>query len=344
MVSKESKSLSISWRMLSILMVLRLVVSSTLAADPRLTRCEVIPIAEHQVSFQIDGVEKFRWNFSDSYPRPYFYPFYGPSGAMLTRMGHPGAPDHDHHQSIWFANNKVNGLDFWGNGKQTRIQQKQWYAYRDGEDEAIMASALDWLDPEGKVVMRQDLIVAILPLPGDEHALEIQTTFKVPDNGVNIRLEQTNFAFLAVRVAKTISARYGSGKLTNSESLVGEKDIFAKRAKWMDYSGLVAAGQGIERQAVEEGITVYDHPTNRNHPTSWHVRDDGWMGAAVNLEEGVLLERHSPLTLRYLIQAHRGRYEAEKAGTVFQDFARRPEFELSKATNSKFQYEVRRSD
>ena len=29
-------------------------------------------------------------------------------------MGHPGAPDHDHHRSVWFAHFKVLGIDFWG--------------------------------------------------------------------------------------------------------------------------------------------------------------------------------------------------------------------------------------
>jgi len=65
-----------------------------------LARCEVIPQPDHQVAFQVDGVERARWHFGPSYPRPFFYPFPGPSGATLTRMGHPGAPNHDHHRSI----------------------------------------------------------------------------------------------------------------------------------------------------------------------------------------------------------------------------------------------------
>ena len=61
----------------------------------RPTRCEVVPLAGHQVSFRIDGVEKFRWHYGAEYPRPFFFPFNGPSGESITRMGHPGAPDHD---------------------------------------------------------------------------------------------------------------------------------------------------------------------------------------------------------------------------------------------------------
>ena len=109
-----------------------------------IARCQVVPLADHQVAFTIDGVEKVRWHFGNQYPRPFFFPFHGPSGEMLTRMGHPGAPDHDHHQSIWFANNKINGLDFWGNTSHTQIRQKRWLCYQHGPSEATMAALIGW--------------------------------------------------------------------------------------------------------------------------------------------------------------------------------------------------------
>ena len=40
----------------------------------RPARCELIPLPEHQISFQIDGVEKTRWHFGEEYPRPFFFP------------------------------------------------------------------------------------------------------------------------------------------------------------------------------------------------------------------------------------------------------------------------------
>ncbi|MCH7687320.1 MAG: PmoA family protein, partial [Planctomycetes bacterium] len=79
----------------------------------KIPRCQVIPLAEHQVSLQIDGTERLRWHYGRQYPRPFFFPFAGPSGSWLTRMGHPGAPNHDHHRPIWFAHARVLGIDFW---------------------------------------------------------------------------------------------------------------------------------------------------------------------------------------------------------------------------------------
>lgn len=306
-------------------------------------RCQVIPIAAHQVSFQIEGVEKFRWDFSDDYPRPFFYPFRGPSGEMLTRMGHPGAPDHDHHQSIWFANNRVNGFDFWANGKQTKIRQRQWYAYEDGQDEAIMGCRLDWIDPDGVSLMQQELIAAIVPMENNEYAMELQFTLTPTRPGATVELDKTNFAFLAIRVAKTISAQFGGGVITNSEGQVGEHDIFGKSARWVDYSGPVGVGEGESRISTVEGITCFDHPSNHHYPTPWHVRDDGWIGAAVNLNEGITLDAETSLTLRYLLHAHRDSYQHEKATSVHEVFALRPGFVLSKGTKPGFQYEIKRA-
>src|SRR5215212_7454182 len=104
--------------------------------------CEVVPLPDHQASFRIDGTERLRWHFGPNYPRPFFYPLVGPSGKSLTRIGHPGAPNHDHHRSIWFSHAQVLGIDFWSEGKPARIRQKQWLYYGDADNEALMAVQL----------------------------------------------------------------------------------------------------------------------------------------------------------------------------------------------------------
>ncbi|HVJ80645.1 MAG TPA: DUF6807 family protein, partial [Planctomycetia bacterium] len=98
-------------------------------------RCEVVPTDGHRVGFRIAGRERLQWHYGPQYPRPFFYPLIGPGGSCLTRMGHPGAPDHDHHRSIWFAHNKVLGIDFWGDGKPPQVRQLDWLAYMDGDAE-----------------------------------------------------------------------------------------------------------------------------------------------------------------------------------------------------------------
>ncbi len=308
-------------------------------------RCEILPLPGHQASFQIDGKEKTRWHYGTEYPRPFFYPFNGPSGVSLTRMGHPGDSGHDHHRSVWFAHHDVNGETFWADGRDsTQIRQKRWIAYKDGDNEAIMASLLGWYGKDGSEFMEQEVVAALIPLEGGEHALEFQITMRVPAKLEKVDLNKTNFGFLAVRVSKTLSAHFGGGEISNSEGAVGEPDIFGKAARWMDYSGPVVVGEGSDRKTVDEGITYFDHPENPRYPTRWHVREDGWMGASFCFEEGFTLTKEKPLVLRYLLHAHSGKYDADKAAAVAGKFEKSPGFEVGQRKTKHQQWEVWRQE
>ncbi|MCZ2342790.1 MAG: PmoA family protein [Bacteroidales bacterium] len=298
-------------------------------------RCVLLPLPDHQIAAEIDGVERLRWHFGPQYPRPFFYPFLGPaSGRSLTRMGHPGAQNHDHHRSIWFAHAKAFGIDFWSENTKARIEQPFWFALEDGDDEAILAVRLHWKDGhDPKPLVEQDLLAAIRPGPEKETFLEIHTTFRPVSE--QFEFQKSNFGLFAVRVAKPISGFFGGGTLTSSTGAVGEPDIFGKPARWMDYSG---EQPGSHR----EGITYYDHPSNPGHPSSWHVREDGWMCASVCMQNGRTTTRREPLTLRYLLQAHAGTLDPKRAETVFTEFAQRPGLEVVKAPTKNRQYGARR--
>jgi hypothetical protein len=302
-------------------------------------RCEVIPIPDHQASFRIDGVERIRWNFGTTYPRPFFYPLIGPSGSPLTRMGHPGASNHDHHQSIWFAHNKVLGIDFWGFSSQAQIRQLEWLAYQDGDREAAMGAKLAWYDGhEPKELLVQELIAIVRPADAGETLLEIQTSF-VPTSST-LEFGQTNFGFFAVRVAKGIAAHFGGGQLTSSEGATGEPAVFGKTARWMDYSGHVAAVQNQTRSTVVEGITYFDHASNPSYPSAWHVREDGWMCASPCMQKAIVTSRERPLKLRYLLHAHAGSLNPARANEIADKFNKSPEYIVRKSMQKHQQFEI----
>jgi hypothetical protein len=311
-------------------------------AQPTPPRCQLVPLPDEQVSFQVDGVETTRWHFGREYPRPFFYPFHGPSGISLTRMGHPGAPNHDHHRSIWIAHHDVAGHDFWSDRRGTRIRQDTWYCYRDGDDECVMAVSGVWHDAQEQPVARHDLVACLTPMPDGEQTLELQITLRPVDEERPLLLGQTNFGLLAVRVAKSVSAHFGGGRLTSSEGAVGESAIFGTRARWVDYSGPVAVAQDADRKTVVEGITLLDHPRNARHPAHWHVRDDGWMGPSLCRHEGLTVTAADPLTLRYLLHAHAGQYDHRRATALHAEFARQPEFQVRPAQRPHEQYLVER--
>ena len=254
-------------------------------------------------------------------------------------MGHPGAPNHDHHRSVWFAHNKVFGHNFWADTTACRIEQKEWMAIEDGNDYSRLAVLLDWLDGHDPIpLMKQTLIVEFRPIDETNWALEIQATFTpVADQ---LELQKTNFGFLAVRVSKQISDFFGGGTLTNSEGAVSEKNIFGKPARWMDYSGKQFHHES--GREVAEGITYIDHPDNTGQPTRWHVRADGWMGASPGMEASIEVKKNAPLTLRYLLLVHAGAVPVELANRLHEAFSKSKPLEVKRATKSHHYYEIGR--
>ena len=318
-------------------------------------RCQIIPLTDHQVSVRIDGSERTRWHYGSQYPRPFFFPLNGPSGETLTRMGHPGAPNHDHHRSVWFAHHKLLGIDFWSDNTDARIRQKEWLVFEEGDERAILATRLGWYDGhEPKELIDQIVIAVFRPASDGETLVELQSIFHPTAD--SIEFQQTNFGFLAVRMARSISEHFGAGRLTNSERLVGEKDasgkpnIFGKQARWMDYSGpvLPAANNGARTtpqtttdDAIVEGITYFDHPSNPGFPNRWHVREDGWMGASPCMDGPLLTTRSAPLRLRFLLHAHSGKIDQSNASDIAEKFAAWPEFDVTKSGKPHQQYEIR---
>ncbi|MDA9857618.1 PmoA family protein [Rubripirellula sp.] len=275
-------------------------------------RFQVVPFPHGEVAIVVDGRERLRWHAGKDSPRPFFFPLVGPAGLPLTRMGHPGAPNHDHHRSIWFAHNKVlGGIDFWSDESEARIRQHQWLAYEDSDEAARLAVELGWYDGHNpEPLIKQQMIASVSLADDDGLLLEIQTSLaSVADS---LELGQTNFGLLAVRVAKSISAVFGDGVITGANGLQTESKLFGKSSPWIDYSGSVKPG-------VIEGITYFDHPDNQSFPSKWHVRDDGWMGASICRDSPVMLTQN-PTSWRYQLHAHAGTLDMPVAQQLAEKF------------------------
>ena len=108
--------------------------------------------------------------------------------------------------------------------------------------------------------------------------------------GEPIELGKTNFGFLGVRVAKTMSEQFGGGRVLNARGFLGETALMGEPGAWVDYSGPSTTGK-------TDGLCFMDHPSNPGHPVRWHVRADGWMGASFNRESGYGIAPDHPLHL-----------------------------------------------
>ena len=282
-------------------------------------KVEAIPQVD-RASLRIDGVERAGFEFGQGGPRPFIYPVVGPSGALLTRMGHPNPVGHEHHRSVWFGHEKVDGTNFWAERPQTDIQvrHKRVFLYQDGNDWAGLVADSDWW-AHGHAIMRQRLTLVLEPTADGGFALDLQSRFE--SVGIPVPLDKTNFGFLGVRVAKTISEQFGSGRLTAADGTTGEPAIFGKAHRWVDYSGPSAPDK-------VEGICYMDHPENPRHPTHWHVRKDGWMEAAFNLAEPYGLATDHPLDLRYRLLIHDGPADRASLDRAWSTCAKTPAYAI----------------
>lgn len=300
-------------------------------------RVRIEPLAERQFGFFIGETEVTRWHFSDLAPRPYFYPVNGPSGRSLTRMGHPGAADHDHHRSFWFAHSDLLGIDFWSESTLSRIRQSQWYAIDDGAEVARIAFELLWTDGhDPRPLIRQDVFATMRAQP-QGWSLELQSDFRATADGVEFR--KSNFGIIGLRVAKSLSVAFGGGTITGADGLQGEPELFGKSNRWIDYSGPIYT-EPEPATPVVEGLTLVDHAHNPNYPAKWHVREDGWIGPSLSRDVSILVPRERPLTTRYLLYIHAGTCDPAQITSLADDFDASPPLRLRKGTRPHHQFEI----
>jgi hypothetical protein len=268
---------------------------------------QVLPLPGEQASVARNEQEIARYYFDKELYRPFLYPIVGPSGRSLTRMGHPRDPNtHSHHNSVWVSHHDVGGVGFWNDAKSSegRIVHQKVLRYEDSDkedadEEALIEVQNAWIDGagRGKVLLEERRTMRFRPQSDGQWLLVLDLTFAAPKQPVT--LGKTNFGFVGVRMAKTIGVHDGGGMIRNSEGAINERQVHEKPARWVDYSGPITP-------TAREGITLLDHPQNPNHPTVYHVRDDGWMGAAFNFAAPYTIQPGQPLKLRYGLWVHAG--------------------------------------
>ena len=287
------------------------------APEPKpVPRLQIVPMPYEQVSFQRDGVEITRYHFGAGLHRPFLFPVIGPAGQSLTRMGHPHDPEsHSHHNSVWMSHVDVGGVDFWSDRGGGTVRHKRIVKYEDQGEKSYLVAENEWVDKDGKVLLNETRTVSVVLLDGKEWLLVIDSTFTAKDKPVT--LGKTPFGLLGVRMAKTIGVNDGGGRIRNSEGGVNEKEVLWKQARWVDYSGAIENGK-------IEGITLFDHPGNPNHPSYFHVRNDGWMGASLTFEGPRDISPDKPLHLRYGLYIHSGMKPLPEIDRQWKRFAEMP--------------------
>jgi len=277
---------------------------------------QIVPMPYDQASFQREGVEITRYHFGSGLNRPFLFPVIGPAGRSLTRMGHPHDPEsHSHHNSVWITHHDVDGENFWSDGGKGKIRHRRIVKYEDQGERSTIITENEWIADKTKVLLVETRRISVLLLENDEWLMVIDMEFKA--KGTAVTLGKTPFGMIGVRMAKNIGVNDAGGMIRNSEGAVNEKEVFWKRARWVDYSGAVT-------NEKLEGITLFDHPDNPNFPSHFHVRNDGWMGASLTFEGPRKIQPDIPLRLRYGLYVHSDMKAREAIETKWKHFTETP--------------------
>ncbi len=294
------------------------------AADPAAPKpvpaLQVLPLPQNQAAVEWNGREISRYYFGGENRRTYLYPLIGPSGKSHTRMGHPRDPNgHSHHNSLWISHHDVNGVGFWNDASSSkgRIVHKRVSRYEDSDDEALIEVENTWVDEAGQKIMEETRAMRFQPLKTAGEWLLVIDLNLTPGAAAKdgVTLGKTPFGIIGIRMAKTIGVHDGGGRMLNSEGGVNEAGVFWKQARWVDYSGPITKTEA-------GGVTLFDHPVNPSHPSHFHVRDDGWMGACISYEAPRLIAPTESLKLRYGLWVHGGVPEKTQIDEQFAAFAK----------------------
>ena len=226
--------------------------------------------------------------FGPEAPKPYLHPLRSAQGTVVTRgfpmrRDIPGESiDHPHHRAMFFAHGDINGIDFWDEGQATgkttttvqgvnyadtglpkgRTVFSKLLAMRAGPESGTISARFRLVGPAGQSIAEQTQTYVFR---GDELTRIIDCEFVIKALDVPVKMGDTKEGTFAVRVVKALEAP--AVDMLNSEGAVGEKGIWGKRARWVDYSGTV--------EGDKLGIAIFDNPRNPKHPTYWHARGYG---------------------------------------------------------------------
>lgn len=298
----------------------------------------------NQIEVVVGGKPFTTYYFGPDSPKPYLHPLRTAAGTVVTRgfpmrTDIPGeSRDHPHHRAMFFAHGDINGVDFWGEAKfeekaPVHVAGKTYTSedlpkgrtvftkieeMKSGPDFGKVRADFHLVGPDGRVIAEE---TQAYTFRGGETTRVIDCEFTIRALHTPVKMGDTKEGTFAIRVVKALQEP--TGKMLNSEGKTGEKEIWGKRANWVDYSGTVA-GEKL-------GVAIFDNPANPKHPTYWHARGYGLF--AVNpfgehdyyddpkRDGSLTIPPGKSLTLRYRVLIHHGDAAEAHVAEAYREYA-----------------------
>ncbi|GMU91414.1 MAG: hypothetical protein AMXMBFR4_04720 [Candidatus Hydrogenedentota bacterium] len=289
----------------------------------------------------IDDAHFTTYHYKPDEKKPYLWPVYSEGHVTVTRdypMGEKElSADHPHHRSMWTSYGDVNGADCWMEGDKAGWQISDEVSYGSGDAYGWIHARNTWTDAKKQPVLSEEREYRFYHSTPGARLFDVSVTFTATHGDVLFGdTKEGGIMSLRIRDVIAESAKNG-GTMTLTDGRSGMAQCWGQPSPWCDYSGPIE-GQGWH------GVTIFDHPSNLRHPTRWHVRDYGLMGANcfglsyfTNKRENgdYTLKNGESLTFRYRVYVHRGNVEQAKVADRYTDYAAPPKvawFDLTGTT------------
>ncbi len=246
------------------LLCLTLTVAASLTAQVRYTP------ADHAIT--IDGKPFATFELGESAGKPFLAPLRSASGKIVTRrfpmeMVEGESRDHLHHRGLWFTYDDINGVKFWENDPSYKKEPKgrqvvRETAWKNGKGAGTLEAVLEWRGQEANVLLVEKRLMTFHADP-KLRVIDFDITLTA---ATDVAIGDTKEGAFAIRLAEQFTERRG-GKITDSEGRVGMKQVWGKRAAWVNYDA--------ELEGEKLGVAIFDNPKNPRYPAYWHARDYG---------------------------------------------------------------------
>jgi hypothetical protein len=320
-----------------------IVVFSTLGFVTSIASGAWQPVAFKRSPFHIDvlvGGKLFTtYYFDPKIAKPYFQPLRSAQGTIVTRdfpNGDTVPPQHlkdpdlePHQRPMDFGHGNVDGIDFWGEAAFPKWSDDSVFGrtvfhklleMRSGPESAVLRADFNLDGPRGRVIAEE---TQSYTFRGDQRNRIIDCEFVIIANhGAPVTMGDTKEGTFEIRLAKALNSP--PADMVNSKGAHGEKEIWGKRADWVDYDGTVDGEQ--------VGVAIFDSPHSFRHPTYWHARAYGLFAAnPFGIREFTndpkkdgswTVEQGHSLTFRYRVLIHHGNYIQADVAKAYVDYVK----------------------
>jgi hypothetical protein len=293
-------------------------------------------VDDDHVSVTINGEPFTDFHYGKAYPKPFLAPLRAANGLIVTRrfpqeIVEGESRDHPHHRGLWIGYGDVNGVNFWENEAASKtsgenpalkgsLTLKSLGELKGGKKSGTIQAVFDWAAPGKGTLLEEDRTMTFYA-DREVRTFDVDVTFTAK---AALKFADTKEGFFAIRLADSMAGKNG-GLMTNSEGAQTEKNVWGKKADWVDYDGTVD-GQKV-------GVVIFNNPKNGAELPRWHVRDYGLF--AVNpfgLKEfdpkaegagGRELKAGDTMRFRYRVIIHPGDFSKKKIEDLYRDYVKK---------------------